>query len=230
MDSRWRYLEIAYEKVIDLPTISGVTPVFTHGLGFLPAFDCYNITLDRYVNVGDITGGGLVSSKDAIYFNGTGAGGNPDYSNTQVLLRVYNLPITDEYLAPIDQTLPSATATPSSEGIRITAGTADMSEKELSRFSMNTNGKSLAVQRTGLATANSGTNNLAIINHALGYPPTFLAAYADIRLQWVGVINPSSLPASSSADGNNLVLRGGQAALVGTFAYIIFKELADFAL
>ena len=228
LDSRWRYFEIVYEKILTTGTVSFgvVTDLFTHGLGFLPAFDCYDITTGSYI-IGDLTGG-LRSSTTKIYFQGQDAS-NVNHSNHKVLLRIYNVPMTEEYTAPIQQTLPSQKRTPSRQGIKIARGTTDFTDLELSKYSLNTSSKSLSIQKTGTVTANSGTSFLAVIRHDLGLPPTYMAAFVDSKFQWISAIDTSSAPFKSSADGVNLTFRGAQSALTGTFAYIIFKELGEFA-
>jgi hypothetical protein len=229
LDSRWRYFEIAHEELLSTAVISfgKVTELFNHGLGFLPAFDCYDITSDGYI-ISDISGG-LRADRTRIYFDGEN-GNNINYSNHKVLLRVYNVPITEEYKAPIQKTLPSKTTAPTSVGVKIAPGTTSFNTFELSKFSINTSGKALAIQKTGLVTANSGTNNEAVVVHDLGNPPIFLAAYASPTRQWVSALNPSFIPVLAKANASTLTFSGAQGALSGTLAYIIFKELGEFAI
>lgn len=232
LDSRWKYFEVIHEELLSTGTIpaSGTTVLFEHKVGFVPAFDCYDITLGAYV-VGDGSGG-LRSDKDKAYFQGQDAT-NTDHSNHKVLLRIYNVPITEEYTALIENTFPVKSNTVSKFGIKITSnsgGSGGMNHLELSEFTLNTQSKALSIQKTGTAVANSGTGNLIVIVHDIGNPPTFLAAQCDPQLQWTNALNPDFIPVVSSADGKTLTFRGAQAALVGTFAYIIFKELADFAI
>ena len=231
LDSRYRYFEILIEKILTLPALlnnGSVQVIYEHNLGFLPAFDVYDTAKDAYITESDTSGNGLISSTSKLYFNGFYT--DNGWGNHQVVIRIYNVPITEEYVATIEKTLPVKTSSSSKEGIKITQGTTDFNELELSRFSLNTSSKALSIQKTGLATANSGTNFSAIIHHDLGYPPTYLASYADINRQWISTIDPSFVPVKATADGVNLTFSGAQSALTGTFAYIIFKELGDFAL
>lgn len=229
LDSRWKYFEVIHEKLLStgtIPAFGVATDLFEHKLGFVPAFDCYDITLGAYV-IGD--SGGLRGNKDKIYFQGQPAN-NTDYSNHKVLLRIYNVPITEEYTAPIENTLPVKSNTVSKYGIKITPTPGSMNHLELSEFTLNTQSKALSIQKTGTSVANSGTGNLIVIRHDIGNPPTFLAAQCDTQLQWVNALNPDFIPVVSSADNSTLTFRGAQALLSGTFAYAIFKELADFSL
>lgn len=230
LDSRFRYFEILTEKMLVLPTLVPTTTqvIYEHNLGFIPAFDVYDTVRDSYISGADTNGFGLVSSTTKLYF--TGFYLDPGWSNHQVIIRIYNVPIAEDYSAVIEKTFPAKSGTVSKEGIRIAQGNADMNDRELSKFSLNTSSKALSIQKTGIATSNSGTNFEAVIQHNLGYPPTYLATYADPAKNWVSTIDPSFVPVKSSADGTNLVFSGAQAALTGSFAYIIFKELGDFAI
>jgi hypothetical protein len=228
IDSRWRYFDIAYEKIISLGTVltNRTIELFTHGLGFVPAFDLYIIDIDTYMT-GDTAGGARADSNRVFL---TGSYNNPGLSNTKVLLRVYNIRILEEYSAPIQQTLPAKTSKPDRFGIKITSATRAMRQPELSKFTVNTQGKAMAIQKHGTVVANSGTNNLAVITHNVGYPPTYLAAIADPKYQYVTPINPSFVPVIATANNTTLTFSGAQSVLIGTYAYIIFKELADFAI
>lgn len=229
LDSRWRYFEILAEYRLTLPTIPFTvgTDVVYHKAGFLPAFDIYDITRGEFIG-SDLTGGPR-SNTDKIYFQGLDAGG-VSRSNHEALIRVYNVPITEEYTAEIDKTFPAKTKTVSKTGIKVTSKSGVMGHNELSEFNLNTQSKALSIQKTGVVTTNSGTNFLAVIRHDIGNPPTFLATRVDPTLQWVAALDPSNIPAVISANSETVTLRGGQAALIGSFAYIIFKELADFSL
>ncbi len=228
LDSGWRYFETAFEVEVSVGQLNfDVVKLFEHKLGFVPAFDCWNITLGVYVLADDF--GGLRANKDTIYFDGQDVS-NIDHSNCKFLLRVYNVPILEEYEAPIVGTLPVGGSVSSSMGIKIVALTGSIDHQELSEFTLNTRGKALSIQKTGVAVANAGTSNLAVITHNIGNPPTYLAAFTDATRTWVGAINPDFVPVKSIADGKTLTFSGAQSPLDGQFAYIIFKELADFAL
>lgn len=233
LDSRWRYFEIAQEKIVSLGTITSgkTTEIYSHNLGFLPAFSCYDIATGTYIQ------GGLRSDKTKIYFDGffndtyydpPSGTWLPTYSNHKVLLIIYSVPITEEYFAPIEKTLPLKTASPSKVGVKIT--TSNFRQQELSKYTLNTQSKSLAIQKTGVVLANSGTNFLAVIQHNIGNPPIYLATQAEPRLTYITAFSPTFVPVISYADGRTLTFRGAQSVLIGTFAYIIFKELADFAI
>lgn len=231
LDSRFRYFDILKEVTVILPTIKndGSTQViYEHDAGFLPAFDVYDTVLGAYVSAANTLGAGLVSSTTQIYF--TGFFNDLGWSNHKVLIRVYNVPITDNFQAPIEKTLPAKASAPSKYGVEVARGTTDMADGELSKFALNTKSKALAIQKSGTTQANSGTNFHAIIEHDLGHPPMFLFTYADPAGQWVSTIDPSLIPAFATADGVNINFRGAQNILNGTFAFIIFKELGDFAL
>jgi hypothetical protein len=231
IDSRWRYFDILYEKKVSL----GIIPdwlvdnsdivLFKHKLGFLPAFDCYNITRGVYM--------ATLSSGDCIYTTplALDPSNGVDYSNTEVLVRVYSVPITEEYSAPISEV--SGKQSPSSKyGVKVLRGDGNsrMNGTELSEYSLNTKGKTLAVQKTGVAVVDN--EGLAIIRHNLGFPPTYLTARMEDGGDEIQSLDPDFVPVLSSSrnDDNELVFGGAQGVLTGSFAYVIFKEPAELAI
>lgn len=231
LDSDFRYFDVLQEVVMIMPTLlgdGGKQVIYEHKAGFLPAFDVFDTVLNSYITISTSVGVGLLSSTTQLYFNGFYV--DPGWSGHKIIIRIYNVPITETFQAPIVQTLPTKGSSPSSEGIKVVRGTTDMAEKELSKFALNTASKVLGIQKTGTGLSNSGTNNQLVIEHDLGHPPMFLLTYADVAGLWVSTIDPSFLPAKSTADGSIMTFSGIQSALIGTFAYIIFKELGDFAI
>lgn len=237
LDSRWRYFDILYEKRVSLKTVpdwlvdNSHIILFKHKVGFLPAFDCYSITHGVYISA--------YSSNDVAYTTPLALDPSMtgyDFSNTEVLVRVYDVPIAEEYSAPITEVSGKYSAL-SKYGVKILRPKtyASLGDIELSGYSLNTKGKTLAIQKMGTATADD--DGFAIIRHNLGYPPTYLAARLDENLlggnkSEVSAINPDFVPVlSSSRSGDNeLVFGGAQSVLTGSFAYIIFKEPAELAL
>ena len=226
LDSRWRYFEIAFEQKVsiraDNPGPTPDTVVFEHNLGFLPAFTCYNITDDKYSGSGfSLTEvAGVYSTPTKIGFT---VGG--DFSGSiEALLRIYNVPILEEYEAPIVRTLPSKSIVPSRYGIKIT-DSGNFGQQELSKYTLNTKGKSLAIQKTGRVATVGGK---ATVTHNLGFPPSYLVT--EILSGYIAPIDPEFIPALSEANKSTITFRGAQAALQGDFAYIIFKEPAEIAI
>lgn len=231
LDTRWKGWEIEREVVFTMPIltqVAGLQEIYKHNLGFLPAFDIFDTVLGSYILEATSNGAGCVSTTTSIgfqsFYNDDG------WSGHKCILRIFNLDPTQEYTAPIAQTLPAKTSTKQKIGIKISRGDADMQDDELSRFAMDTKSKALQIQKTGLTISNSGTNFRAIIKHALGYPPTFLATYCDINRAWISAINPDFMPFLGNSDNDVISFGGAQSALIGSFAYIIFKELGDFAI
>jgi hypothetical protein len=223
LDSRWRYFDIVYEKKVQLgTTVSGTTQlIFQHDLGYVPAFDCYDITSDVYLSADEF--GGIRANRTHVYSAGFSS---DNYSNHQVMIRIYKVPITEEYEAPVQKTLPSKTSSESNYGVKAGYGNS-LDEYELSKYSLNTASKTLAIQKTGLVSSNSGTNYEAKVTHNLGNPPIFLATYADPKGEWVGGLAMDFIPVIGSADEKSVTFSGAQSALAGTLAYIIFKELGE---
>lgn len=227
LDSRWRFYEILFEEKISVGTLSQPSTynLFEHKLNFLPAFDCYNLTLDSYMDTGNAasSGNGLLSDETKVYF--TGSYNDPGWSNTEVLLRIYNVPIMEEYEAPIEKTSLSRGTTPSRQGVQINTGHGSFTRQELIDYTLSTKGKNLGIHKTGTAVAEAPLFS-AKIWHYLGFPPSYLAAFASDDKKQVGAINPSLVPAKSLSTENDQALefQGSQAVLEATVAYIIFKE------
>ena len=223
LDSRWRYFEIAFERKLVISSITSLTivtkDIFTHGLGFLPAFDVYDITADEYIS------DNLYGSDQKIYISGIYID-EDNVSGHEILLRIYNVPITEEYEAPIVKTYASKAIAPSKYGVKITENN-DFKQQELSKYGLNTKGKALAIQKTGSQKVNSKFE--IVIEHKLGFPPSYLATQVTTDNS-VQAVNPDFVPVLASANNQILSFRGAQAALGGTWAYIIFKEPAEVAI
>jgi len=224
LDSRWRYFEIAFEVDMSLPPSivysSGKSiDVFTHGLGFLPAFDCYDITSGAYIDFD--AGVGMASDTDKIYLMIESL---TNRSNHKILLRIYNVPITEEYEAPIRQTFPSKKSAPNGIGVKINDGSGEFDSSDIRKYPLTTSAKALAIQKTGIVVA-TGT---ATITHGLGNPPLFLAAYAGPS--YVGALNPGKMPFMARSTGDTVTLIPAQNTIVGPIAYIVFKDFGEIAI
>lgn len=228
LDSRWRYLEIAFEKELVLPSgmtdASGKTvDVFQHNLGFLPAFDCYDVTTGAYIN--DRGSGAIQSDENKIFLSTNGGSFLSPLSNHKVMLRIYNVSIFQEYEALIKQTLPTASSFVNKTGIKVSDGSSDFDTSELRRFPLTTSAKALAIQKTG-TTVFKGVH--ATISHGLGSPPIFLSTIADSKGRTVNGIDPSFCPFVVLATGDMLRFTPVQSSYDGTtLAYVIFKEFGE---
>lgn len=237
-DSRWRYLTIAHEREITLPQIVDSpgprVKVFSHKLNFVPAFDCWSDVIGDYVE-GSVPGNedninGLFADSENIYFRDYFGTQNVALSNTSAFLRVYNVPIAEEYAAPIENTFPVSSTTDSKHGVKIVDPPSSMQGHELSKYGLNTQSKTLAIQKTGVVVSDASTDFVAVINHGVGNPPIYLATSISRDRSIVAALNPNFVPVLAQATKETLTFQGAQAVLLGSFAYIIFKELADFTI
>lgn len=241
LDTRWRYFEIYKELEISLGTVTSGTTyvVFEHGLGFVPFFDMYDIAGDVYIapvtqfggpGIKDWTfTGGLVATTTQIAFVGTWTG---SFSNKKVILRIYNVNAAEEYEAPLVTANPYQAGKKPAYGMKITQKPDDdmMRNPELSNFTLNTEGKTLSIQKIGTVAADTNTGFLAKIDHKMGNLPIFMAAYMRLDKSMISALNPSFVPFLSKTTPTSLTFRGAQASLIANISYVIFKELAETAI
>lgn len=228
LDSRWRYLDILYEETIGFTNTSGILPrtnLFKHDLGFVPAFDVYNTTTDRYIST-------LQADEKYVYYQGEWDSFS-EHTNCGAIIRIYNIPILEEFSAPITQTLTKGKSKSSSYGIKILNPnkSGELKDLEMTGFSLNTGSKGLAVHKTGTVTASPTTVTWQlVIQHGLGNPPIFMMAKCANDLSNVYALTTDFMEVMGKADTTQqMSFRGAQAAISGKYAYIIFKELSDFA-
>jgi len=238
IDSRWRYMDILQEASLNLGTLTATAKIYEHKLGFVPAFDCYNLNLNIYMGGSVSPSGGDLPSiwadNQNVYVSNVHAiFGDPLVFNSNVIIRIYNVPITEEYTAPIAESSLKSKSSASKYGVKILnpdkSGPID--SNDLTKFSLNTRSKSLSIHKTGTQVANSATVWGLNINHGLNNPPIFMIASCATDKSYVYPINPQTFDFFAKADiPSQLSFRGVQSAMSGRYAYIIFKEFADFAL
>lgn len=159
-DSRWKFMEkeIDTEVTVTLPAAPSTDKFYQekitalrHELGFLPFFEC-DFT-DTYDNNPMVE---VYSDKTRIFLRrGIGAGGAPERTLT-IKLRIYNLPVLEDYVAP--KGLPQGTSTArSNAGVKFldrdTRG-VDIGDDSPVGFSVDSTKKILSIHRHGLAKIN----------------------------------------------------------------------------
>lgn len=159
LDSRWRFVELEVEEEVkvSLPAQSAVTfanryfektTVLTHGLGFIPLFET---DLDDAA----ITDG-IWADKDRVFVRRLiSTGGAAAAGPVTFHIRVYNLPILEEYAAPKEFVVGSSSPE-GSVGMQFLeeSGGVDLGDVSPVGFSVDTRKKILSVHRTGLALIN----------------------------------------------------------------------------
>jgi hypothetical protein len=240
LDTRWKYLETYKEVEVSVENLAAgankTVPLFEHGLGFVPFFDCYDITAGAYIAPISYSGGpnikdwaitaGLVSDKQKVFFFGFNS---TNYTGHKLLITIYNLDAAKEFQAPNVRAGINQVGRRSRYGVKVTqrADNDSMRDPELSHFTLNTNGKALAIQKIGTVAADTNTGFNAVVNHGLGNLPIFLSAFMRLDKSLISALNPQFIPVLTTADRNILTFRGAQAALIANLAYIVFKELAE---
>lgn len=251
MDERWPILEHQFMGIIDMQNFSTASegvlnnaggtiahvPIYKHGLGYLPAFRVKQISYSGFDTFNSSLADNMFADDKYIYlivFKSPGA----IQINVKLWLSVVDRDCTKEYQAPIEQTTSIQTTNPSKYGLKILNNPTGqgMNEKNKSAYTLNTNAKSLLIQQHGIRTAGTVTTFQLVIDHRLGYPPTY---YAAKRYEQVGAANPSlGKITMAPIDGivglgrsNSIILtiRGAQSALVGDYMFIILKDPVDVA-
>lgn len=247
LDTRWPTLDIAFEPTYNatmtMPLTGSSThiifPVFSHKLGFIPAFDYQVDTFSvTPVNGGDsiLTNQNMWADKNNIYFNPVISSSDASKSVTMsIRLRIYHVDITTFYQAPVVNPSPTDTNFDSTYGARFIGPNfvgQDMGTAPAEEFSFSSTLRPLTILQNGTIATTSG---VLIIPYSYSNPPLYS----------VGVHRPNGLSAAqfdsvtqagpltgalsfsggkSTATSKTLNIRGSQASLAAQFAYILFKD------
>lgn len=254
LDTRWRTLDIVVEPVYSysttLPTdapgdnvtfgsTTDYITIYSHNLGFLPAFD-YSIDTFTISDPNATSTPALVSDKNNIYFVPEIGSVNTSVQVTiQISLRIYNLPVTLEYQAPVVQSQPVTGPINSGYGAKFLKQNTilgDINEGSPDDYSFSTGLRPLNILQTGTVTVSEG---IVQITYNYGVSPLYtMAVYYPNNFTAAGGINISGplVGALSFAGGRGTItptiitVQGVQSSLAGEFAYIIFKDPMDIAL
>lgn len=257
LDTNWELLEILDEVYINLnismvATGYAVIPFYTHNLGHPAAFEFFPDTgttiLKGLTNDGftftDSFGSGapfpIQSDAQGIYATPLKATGDPNYTlPIKGLLRIYTNDITKEFLAP-KSAVSSTAATNEGIGAKIVKPGRSMSSQSGADFSLNSNFRPINIHQHGLQTVGTVTPGKLTITHNIGYRPTYYVAFYSPNTGTSFYPNPFqgsptlrpmlSFINFASADNYQITLRGAQAGLSGTYAYLILKDPVDVGL
>lgn len=155
-DSRWKFLEVAFEGTLDinLPAVDPVafagryfekTILFKHALNFVPLFE------STLVNTNDITLPQIYADKTNVFVRRQISTSGVPATVQTVKCRIYNLAILQDYTAPVGPI--SGTSSPrSSIGVQF----VDKTQKSVQAgqrggvgFSIDTTQKIISVHKTG---------------------------------------------------------------------------------
>lgn len=249
MDTRWRFLDIALEQEFTVShadsggTHYWIEKICDHGLGYLPAFYFRTISIDYGGLNPGFYNGEIIATKSAVYWRNLYVSGDPTAPiKLKLFVRVFACDISTEYQAPINFIVPASPVQEPDIGIKVLKGTGDIRSTELSNFSIDSQGKALAIQQTGTRSANAGTSFTLTIVHGMGYPPTYflapLQSVADFKAH-TSFANPLNEPiirpmtiapiAKVFSTSTTLSATGVQSALSGDFAFLITKEPTELA-
>lgn len=169
LDSRWQFIEQELEIPFDitLPADPGTVSfdlafwqesrIVTHGLGFFPLIEVQTDQVSEFPNFFEV-----VADKSTVFLRRRISDIPYDPYRVTGRVRVYNLPIVQEYVAPKE--FPFGSKSPeSSVGIRFLEerGGVRITDESPIGFSADTRKKTLAVHKTGLAYINPWLGNNA---------------------------------------------------------------------
>lgn len=163
-DSRWRFIEIEIDTdfSITLPARNETdesyidkTTVIKHGLGFIPMFEC-----DFEDDFGNTPLVEIFANKDRVFLKRLIHISGAVERTITGRLRVYNLPILEDYSAP--KGLPQGFTSPRSQvGIKFiddNARSVNLASKSPTGFSIDSEKKILSIHKHGLAKINEWIN------------------------------------------------------------------------
>lgn len=253
LDTRWLTLDIVaepiYSNTLQLATTApgdgstlGFTTssiiIYSHNLGFVPAFD-YEITFQSISDpAADAAGLNVVSDSTNIYL--VPDLGTVDTSITlsiNISLRIHNLPVTASYTAPVVQSTPVTAPTQSEYGVQFlnqNSQALDIQDASINDYSFNTQLRPLTVLQTGTVTApisisyNYGQHPLYLLCNY--YPTTYASPSGKASIAGPVVSAMNFAGSRGTIVNNTITVNGQQASLTGSFAYILFKDPLDLGL
>lgn len=162
LDSRWRFMEVEIEQLVTvvLPARAATATiadryfdditVVDHNLGFFPAFE-----------TNDTTNASILSDGQRVFVRRIVSTGGQPASTLTLKVRVYNLPITTEYVA-IKEFVAGSSSPESSVGIEFLDGKAPgvaLGDVSPVGFSADTRKKILSIHRHGVQYINPWASN-----------------------------------------------------------------------
>lgn len=158
-DSRWKFMEIEFEVEVDFnipasPATEDVhyerIPIFRHCLGFLPLFE------SNYTPPNQPGYSRIFADKDTIFLRVQQSLSGVEALSGKVKLRIYNLPITQEYEAPKGPPL-GTTSARSDMGVRFiddNARSVSLASRSPTGFSVDSKKKILSIHKHGVVKIN----------------------------------------------------------------------------
>lgn len=246
LDSRWKILEILDEIVFTFTftTTSWVTGVnyvkiYSHSKNKILPFEVQDLGSDYdTLHVPNI-----FATDDGIYAVIIHAAADATTAITlKLFVRIYNLDVTATYQAPSSTPSPGSGNEKALFGAEIVSNDfvgARMGDEDMTHFSLNTGAKPFQIHMHGTQNVNNDASHRLIVDHYLGYLPTFLlAGTTDQGAKYNGGVydNPGayagkrtmqplgSLAGLASSTFTTLTMRGAQSALFGNIVYLILKD------
>jgi hypothetical protein len=241
LDTRWVtlniYTEQIYTNTISLTLQTGLSTnyltVYRHNLGYVPAFD-YVVSQTCSDSTATF-GQDVVADNQNIYYIPNCSVNNPPATLTiTIILRIYDLPITQSFQAPTVNTISSVNPTQSNYGVEF-ALPADVapkiSEFPVAEYAFSTRLKPLNILQYGTVTAVGGY--ISINYNYPNYPMYMLCQYYPNGYSRVGSLVKLGNPAVTSLgfsgghgtiNSTTITVSGTQSIFAGGYAYILLKD------
>lgn len=246
LDSRWKILEIEDEFYFNytFPSSAWVTgvnyvKVYSHSKNIYMPFEIQDLGSDY----DGLHVPSYFATDDGIYAAIIHAAADASTAiNLKLFVRVYNLDIFTNYQAPSSTPSPGSGDDKAPIGVRILSENnigSRIDDQDMTHFSLNTSAKPFQIHMCGTQYVNNDATHRLILDHFLGYYPTFFVAGTyDQPTNYFGgaYANPGAWANKrtlnsfddflglASSTYTRLTIRGGQGSLNGTYAYLILKD------
>lgn len=215
--SSWPVLPVVYNGKFTGLTSDNPLVLLTHNLGFVPAFMAY--TPGSTYTVG---GANVSADKKNIYWS-PGGGGQPPFA-VSIAIKVFNIDIEKNFLAPQIRTSTSAQAHGDENfGVKFSKETKDVYSNDLRDFLIHssTRGPMIHAVANGLGNAPGSIGNTMNFNYAhdLPYNPLFLTYMQSSSLTSYFLV---STFAATQTSGNNISIVGMPAG--SRASIVVFKD------
>lgn len=249
LDDRWPFMDAVVDVQMEInktewPATEGYwsMELASHDLGYIPAFTCRQENITTPLFPRDVANE-IVATKNKVYLRGIFVPGDPtDALRIRCRIRVFAVDITQEFRQEVGQASLGARTSASRYGIRVIDGPGvRLEDTDMTKFRLHNNAKALGIQHTGVRIPDGTNGYSVIVDHDLGYPPTYFFAKYRKPEDWSGswtdpmpnddYIYPMNQAPLGLATSNTfrLQLAGAQGFLTGRFAFLIVKDPIEVA-
>lgn len=239
LDSDWPLLTFSFigtvrlKVNVELGAPWRIHTLHTHNLGFLPAYFLKIKTLSPSpANSSYIFGD--EESISVMSFPGFFA-----YTlEVEAFLMVVDRNLSTAYTAENKQIHPGPAVGAQKYGVKIIKRGGSINRKPKTNFSLHTNAKSLGIHKAGTASTRLfGSSYRLVIDHNVGYPPTYLISQLDPNGDLGNPNHPlnnkiisrplNAIGGATTSTAATLTIERGAIGFVENYMYAILKDPAD---